>query len=95
MSDGCDCPPDGSLTCDSDCIVNGNPGGSWCGCQYCYGDPLPLPGECSVVPIEYVDQGDGCDCPADGSFACDPDCIDDGNLGGGWCGCQYCYGIQP
>ena len=35
-NDGCDCPPDGSISCDPDCTEYGNPGGNWCGCQYCW-----------------------------------------------------------
>src|SRR4051812_5748135 len=29
---------------------------------------------CSQVPTDVVGVGDGCDCPADGSTSCDPDC---------------------
>jgi len=53
---------------------------------------VPSSNDCSVIPASYIGAGDGCDCAADGSLDCDPDCTIDGNPGGGWCGCQYCYG---
>ena len=87
--DGCDCPGNGSTTCDPDCTEFGNPGGDWCGCEYCHGPPA---GECAPIPPEYLGEEDGCDCPASGSTACDPDCTEFGNPGGEWCGCEYCYG---
>lgn len=102
-SDGCDCPADGNSFCDPDCAF-GNIEIGYCGCEYCYpedppsgdDDPETPPPDatCADVPGEYVDAGDGCDCPASGDFACDPDCQAD-NAGGGYCGCEYCYPEDP
>jgi hypothetical protein len=91
--DGCDCPADGNTSCDSDCTEQGNAGGEWCGCQYCYepGEEAEPADQCEFVPPEFVDMNDGCDCPVDGDTSCDPDCTEHGNPGGASCGCQYCY----
>jgi cysteine-rich repeat protein len=50
-------------------------------------------GDCSLVPPQYIGDGD-CDCPPNGSTACDIiDCSDNGNPPPHkWCGCEYCYG---
>jgi hypothetical protein len=34
QNDGCDCPLDGTTSCDPDCADN--QANSWCGCDYCY-----------------------------------------------------------
>lgn len=49
-----------------------------------------LPESCQEVPEEYRGIGDGCDCPLDGTQACDPDC-EDGNTAEGDCGCEFCH----
>lgn len=51
----------------------------------------PAWSDCSQINPNYLGTGDGCDCAPDGSFDCDPDCTIDGNDGGAWCGCEYCY----
>src|SRR5688572_5557189 len=94
QNDGCDCPSDGDTTCDPDCAA-GNPGGGYCGCEFCYPEEPPPAGEqCGLVPAEYLNQDDGCDCPSNGNQACDPDCAD-GNAGGAYCGCEFCYPEEP
>lgn len=94
VGDGCDCPADGTLSCDPDCQVS-NGGGQPCGCDYCYGEPPPPPPPmCDAIPATYLGVNDGCDCPADGATSCDPDCAL-GNIRPpsqrGSCGCDYCY----
>lgn len=49
-----------------------------------------LPAECAEVPVEYLGDNEGCDCPANGEKSCDPDCA--GALEGPeYCGCDFCY----
>lgn len=96
VGDGCDCPADGRTSCDPDCSA-GNPGGAYCGCQYCYPEeaaPPPTGTSCDFVPHEYIGVHDGCDCPSDGSQSCDPDCAE-GNIADDYCGCQFCYSGDP
>ena len=53
-------------------------------------NPTPAVNACGVVPQRFVGVNDGCDCPADGSTSCDPDC-QLGNGGAADCGCDFCY----
>ncbi|HEY3501065.1 MAG TPA: SpvB/TcaC N-terminal domain-containing protein, partial [Polyangiaceae bacterium] len=55
---------------------------------------LPIGENCSLVSPEFLGSGDGCDCPSDGDTSCDPDCAVE-NEGGGYCGCEFCYGTPP
>jgi len=91
VDDGCDCPADGTESCDPDCEID-NGAGAFCGCDYCYSaqPPPPPPPMCDSVPPQYIGVDDGCDCPADGSESCDPDC-ELGNGGEAACGCDFCY----
>src|SRR5690606_14907537 len=93
--EGCDCPADGTTSCDPDCVES-NGGEGYCGCDYCYPEEPPwgTGGEWAMVPGEYVDVSDGCDSPAEGDTSCDADC-DDGNGGDAYCGCDYCYPEEP
>jgi len=54
----------------------------------------PLSGDCSLVPSQYIGDGD-CDCPPNGSTACDADDCSVSNGGGAYCGCDYCWPSTP